>query len=132
MHSTTNESTGNLSVEYPSPSIKKTGTIDQASLTSHNPEPHVRRSPSESIKLAAPPFIYHFSNVSVSGWLPIILACQSDRGLAEARVVQYVCAHVRQARATSRAPSIRVHTLATPLITYCTSFVSFSGCLLIF
>uniref|UniRef100_A0A5K3EUN1 Frizzled domain-containing protein n=1 Tax=Mesocestoides corti TaxID=53468 RepID=A0A5K3EUN1_MESCO len=63
------------SVEYPSPTRNKTGTTEQALLTNHKPEPHVRRLPSESATLATPLIIYCSSVMSFSGWLLIFLAC---------------------------------------------------------
>uniref|UniRef100_A0A5K3FS59 SRCR domain-containing protein n=1 Tax=Mesocestoides corti TaxID=53468 RepID=A0A5K3FS59_MESCO len=62
---------GEWDVECLSPNRKKTGTTDQALLTNHKPEPHVRRLPSESIRLATPLYIYCSSFVSFSGWLPV-------------------------------------------------------------
>uniref|UniRef100_A0A5K3FK36 PPPDE domain-containing protein n=1 Tax=Mesocestoides corti TaxID=53468 RepID=A0A5K3FK36_MESCO len=56
-------------VEYPSPSIKETDATEQALLTNHKPEPHLKNRLSASTTLATPLIIYHFSNVSVSGWL---------------------------------------------------------------
>uniref|UniRef100_A0A5K3F298 Uncharacterized protein n=1 Tax=Mesocestoides corti TaxID=53468 RepID=A0A5K3F298_MESCO len=61
--------------EYPSPSMKKTSTTDQALFTNHKPEPHTRRRPSESATLATPLIIYFTSVVPFSGWLPSIPAC---------------------------------------------------------
>uniref|UniRef100_A0A5K3F5G3 Uncharacterized protein n=1 Tax=Mesocestoides corti TaxID=53468 RepID=A0A5K3F5G3_MESCO len=86
-------------VEYPSPNWKKTGTTEQALLTNHKSEPHVKRLPSESATLATPPIIYCTSSVSFSGWLLIFLACYwiaERQRLAEAGVVQYVCALIRR------------------------------------
>uniref|UniRef100_A0A5K3FD59 Uncharacterized protein n=1 Tax=Mesocestoides corti TaxID=53468 RepID=A0A5K3FD59_MESCO len=62
-------------VEYPSPSRKKTSTTEQALLTNHKPEPHVRRLPSESTGLATPLIKYCSSVMSFSGWLPSFPAC---------------------------------------------------------
>uniref|UniRef100_A0A5K3ELX5 Uncharacterized protein n=1 Tax=Mesocestoides corti TaxID=53468 RepID=A0A5K3ELX5_MESCO len=62
-------------VEYPSPNRKKTRTTEEALLTNHEPEPRVRRLPSESTALATPLIIYYSSVVSFSGWLLIFLAC---------------------------------------------------------
>uniref|UniRef100_A0A5K3EXZ5 Uncharacterized protein n=1 Tax=Mesocestoides corti TaxID=53468 RepID=A0A5K3EXZ5_MESCO len=55
--------------------MKKAGTTNQNLLTSHKPEPHVRRRPSESTTLAMTLFIYCSSFVSFSGWLLIFLTC---------------------------------------------------------
>uniref|UniRef100_A0A5K3FP57 L-serine-phosphatidylethanolamine phosphatidyltransferase n=1 Tax=Mesocestoides corti TaxID=53468 RepID=A0A5K3FP57_MESCO len=66
------------SAEYPSPSVKKTGTTEQTSLTNHKPEPHVRSHPSKSTTLAVSLIIYCFLYVSVSGWLHIFLECHSN------------------------------------------------------
>uniref|UniRef100_A0A5K3G042 Neur_chan_memb domain-containing protein n=1 Tax=Mesocestoides corti TaxID=53468 RepID=A0A5K3G042_MESCO len=62
-------------VVYLSPSIIKTGTTEQALLTNHRPEPHVRRYPSESTTLATLLNIYCTSVVAFSGWLLLFLAC---------------------------------------------------------
>uniref|UniRef100_A0A5K3FI52 Uncharacterized protein n=1 Tax=Mesocestoides corti TaxID=53468 RepID=A0A5K3FI52_MESCO len=62
-------------VEYPSHNRKKTGTTEQALLTNQKPEPHVRRLPSESTKLATPLIMYCSPLVSFSSWLIIFLAC---------------------------------------------------------
>uniref|UniRef100_A0A5K3G5Q1 Ovule protein n=1 Tax=Mesocestoides corti TaxID=53468 RepID=A0A5K3G5Q1_MESCO len=62
-------------VDYPSPNRKKTGITEQALLTNHKPEPHLRRRPSESTTLDTPLKIYCSSFVSFSGWLPILLTC---------------------------------------------------------
>uniref|UniRef100_A0A5K3EVW2 Uncharacterized protein n=1 Tax=Mesocestoides corti TaxID=53468 RepID=A0A5K3EVW2_MESCO len=56
--------------------MNMTGASDKALLTNHEPEPHVRRLPSESTTLATPLIIYCTSFVSSSGWLPLFLACQ--------------------------------------------------------
>uniref|UniRef100_A0A5K3G656 Uncharacterized protein n=1 Tax=Mesocestoides corti TaxID=53468 RepID=A0A5K3G656_MESCO len=61
-------------VEYPSPSVKKTGTTKQAVLANHKPEPHVGRIPFESTKLATPLIIYCTSSVSFSDCLLTFLA----------------------------------------------------------
>uniref|UniRef100_A0A5K3FWG8 Ovule protein n=1 Tax=Mesocestoides corti TaxID=53468 RepID=A0A5K3FWG8_MESCO len=61
-------------VEYPSPNRKKTGITEQALLTNHKPEPHVRRLPSESTTLPTPLITYCTSVVSFSDWLLIFLA----------------------------------------------------------
>uniref|UniRef100_A0A5K3FVI7 Secreted protein n=1 Tax=Mesocestoides corti TaxID=53468 RepID=A0A5K3FVI7_MESCO len=61
-------------VEYLSPNRLKNGTTEQALLTNHRPEPHVRRQPSESTTLAMPLIIYCSSVVSFSGWLLMFLA----------------------------------------------------------
>uniref|UniRef100_A0A5K3FZ90 Pleckstrin homology domain containing, family H (With MyTH4 domain) member 2 n=1 Tax=Mesocestoides corti TaxID=53468 RepID=A0A5K3FZ90_MESCO len=82
------------SAEYPSPRTKKTGTTEQALLTNHEPEPHTRRRLSESSTLATPLLLYHFSTVSVSGWLDGN-GKQRGRGLAESGVVQNFCELIR-------------------------------------
>uniref|UniRef100_A0A5K3FV40 Secreted protein n=1 Tax=Mesocestoides corti TaxID=53468 RepID=A0A5K3FV40_MESCO len=75
-------------VEYPSLSINKTGTTEQALLTNQKPEPHIRHLPSEPTMLATPLIIY------CSGPCPSLVGClpfshsigsQRDTGLAEAR-----------------------------------------------
>uniref|UniRef100_A0A5K3FS45 Uncharacterized protein n=1 Tax=Mesocestoides corti TaxID=53468 RepID=A0A5K3FS45_MESCO len=55
--------------------MNKTGTAEQALLTNHKPETHVRCPPSESITLVMPLIIYCSSVMSFSGWLPSFLAC---------------------------------------------------------
>uniref|UniRef100_A0A5K3FW13 Uncharacterized protein n=1 Tax=Mesocestoides corti TaxID=53468 RepID=A0A5K3FW13_MESCO len=52
-----------------------TGTTEQALLTNHKPEPHIRRLPSDSATLATPLIIYCISSMSFSGWLPSFPAC---------------------------------------------------------
>uniref|UniRef100_A0A5K3FXK6 PIR Superfamily Protein n=1 Tax=Mesocestoides corti TaxID=53468 RepID=A0A5K3FXK6_MESCO len=61
--------------EYPSHSMKKTGTTKQAVSTNHKPEPHVGRLPSVSTKLATPLIIYCSSFVPFCGWLLTFLVC---------------------------------------------------------
>uniref|UniRef100_A0A5K3G3I1 Secreted protein n=1 Tax=Mesocestoides corti TaxID=53468 RepID=A0A5K3G3I1_MESCO len=66
----------------------KTGTTEQALLTNQNPEPRVRRLPSESTTLATPLIIYCISSMSFSGWLLTFshaIGTQRDTGLAAAR-----------------------------------------------
>uniref|UniRef100_A0A5K3FFK3 Uncharacterized protein n=1 Tax=Mesocestoides corti TaxID=53468 RepID=A0A5K3FFK3_MESCO len=55
--------------------MERTGTTEQALMTNHRPEPHVRRLPSESPTLATPLIIYCASFVSFSCWLPALLEC---------------------------------------------------------
>uniref|UniRef100_A0A5K3FYN6 Uncharacterized protein n=1 Tax=Mesocestoides corti TaxID=53468 RepID=A0A5K3FYN6_MESCO len=54
-------------VGYPSPNRKKTGTTEQALLTTPKPEPPVRSLPSVSSTLATQLLIYCTSVVSSSG-----------------------------------------------------------------
>uniref|UniRef100_A0A5K3FIT3 Uncharacterized protein n=1 Tax=Mesocestoides corti TaxID=53468 RepID=A0A5K3FIT3_MESCO len=63
--------------------MKKTATTERALLTNHKPETQVRRRPPESITLATPLIIYCSS---------FAIGSQRNRGLAEASVVQNVCA----------------------------------------
>uniref|UniRef100_A0A5K3F3A6 ULP_PROTEASE domain-containing protein n=1 Tax=Mesocestoides corti TaxID=53468 RepID=A0A5K3F3A6_MESCO len=75
------------------------GTTEQALLTNNNPEPYFRHRPSESTTLPTRLIMYCPLFVSSSDWLHIFLACHwiTDRQeLAEASVVQYVCALVRR------------------------------------
>uniref|UniRef100_A0A5K3ENU0 Ovule protein n=1 Tax=Mesocestoides corti TaxID=53468 RepID=A0A5K3ENU0_MESCO len=58
-----------------SPNRNKIGTTEQALLTNHKPEPHVRRLPFESATLATQLVIYCTSVVSFSGWLSSFPAC---------------------------------------------------------
>uniref|UniRef100_A0A5K3FSI8 Uncharacterized protein n=1 Tax=Mesocestoides corti TaxID=53468 RepID=A0A5K3FSI8_MESCO len=79
--------------------MKKTGATVRALLTNHEPEPHVRRLPSESTTLATPLIIYCSSFVSYSGWLLMFLARhQNAEGhrIGCGQVVQYVCALIRR------------------------------------
>uniref|UniRef100_A0A5K3FHK9 Uncharacterized protein n=1 Tax=Mesocestoides corti TaxID=53468 RepID=A0A5K3FHK9_MESCO len=65
--------------------MKMASTIEQALLTSHKSELHVRRRPFESTTLAAPIILYRFSCVSVwlSAYPPRMpLERKTDRGLA--------------------------------------------------
>uniref|UniRef100_A0A5K3EVA4 Uncharacterized protein n=1 Tax=Mesocestoides corti TaxID=53468 RepID=A0A5K3EVA4_MESCO len=55
--------------------MKKTGKTEQALLISQKPESHFRRRPSDSATQSVPFITYCSSFVSVSGWLPIFLAC---------------------------------------------------------
>uniref|UniRef100_A0A5K3FZJ5 Secreted protein n=1 Tax=Mesocestoides corti TaxID=53468 RepID=A0A5K3FZJ5_MESCO len=76
-------------VEYPSPNMKITGSKEQALLTNHTLEPHVRCHPSESTKPATQLLIYCSYSC-----LPLVvcislqhaIGTQRDRGLAEASV----------------------------------------------
>uniref|UniRef100_A0A5K3F8Y9 Uncharacterized protein n=1 Tax=Mesocestoides corti TaxID=53468 RepID=A0A5K3F8Y9_MESCO len=76
-------------VEYPSPNRKKTGTAELALLTNYEPEPHVRRLPSESTKLATPLIIYStsISCPSLVGCLPFshAIGTPREKRLAETR-----------------------------------------------
>uniref|UniRef100_A0A5K3FXF9 Frizzled/Smoothened transmembrane domain-containing protein n=1 Tax=Mesocestoides corti TaxID=53468 RepID=A0A5K3FXF9_MESCO len=58
--------------------MNNTGATEQALLTNHKPEPHVRSLPSQSTTLATPLIIYCTSFVSFSGWLLIFLACHPN------------------------------------------------------
>uniref|UniRef100_A0A5K3FBC0 Ovule protein n=1 Tax=Mesocestoides corti TaxID=53468 RepID=A0A5K3FBC0_MESCO len=103
-------------------------------LTNHKPKSHVRSSPFESTTLATSLFIYYSSFVSLVDCISSshAIGSQSDRGLSENSVIQNVCALIRRHwRIHRRLPS-ESSTLATMLIIYCTSVVSFSGWLLIF
>uniref|UniRef100_A0A5K3F6G9 Uncharacterized protein n=1 Tax=Mesocestoides corti TaxID=53468 RepID=A0A5K3F6G9_MESCO len=75
--------------------MKKTGTTEQALLTNHKPEPHVRRRPSESTTLAAQLIIYPASLIDCI-YSSHSIGTQGNRGLAEVGVVQYICAHRRR------------------------------------
>uniref|UniRef100_A0A5K3F4E7 Uncharacterized protein n=1 Tax=Mesocestoides corti TaxID=53468 RepID=A0A5K3F4E7_MESCO len=78
------------SVEYPSPSVKKTGTTEQALLTNHEPQSHSK---------AAHPSPSRWSRRSLytapHSWLSLVsclssshaLRTQRDRGLAKAGIV---------------------------------------------
>uniref|UniRef100_A0A5K3EPI5 cDNA n=1 Tax=Mesocestoides corti TaxID=53468 RepID=A0A5K3EPI5_MESCO len=91
--------------------MKKTGTTEQALLTNHRPEPHVRRSPSESSTLPTPLIIYCSLFVSFSGWLPIFLACNWNAETQDwLRPGGPTCLRPNPTPLTTRqAPSIRVH-----------------------
>uniref|UniRef100_A0A5K3F6F9 Uncharacterized protein n=1 Tax=Mesocestoides corti TaxID=53468 RepID=A0A5K3F6F9_MESCO len=54
--------------------MKKTGTTKPALSTNHKPESHVRRLPSKSTTLA----VAHYIFLSVSNWLPIFLAAETE------------------------------------------------------
>uniref|UniRef100_A0A5K3EFW6 Uncharacterized protein n=1 Tax=Mesocestoides corti TaxID=53468 RepID=A0A5K3EFW6_MESCO len=84
---------------------------EQALLTNHKPEPHVRRLPSESTTLATPIIIYCSSLVSFSGWLPIILACHWNAGAQDwLKPGGPKCLRpIPTPLAPRQAPSIRVH-----------------------
>uniref|UniRef100_A0A5K3FBV7 Lysosomal trafficking regulator lyst n=1 Tax=Mesocestoides corti TaxID=53468 RepID=A0A5K3FBV7_MESCO len=116
---------GVATVEYPRQIINKTGPTEQALLTNQKPEQHVRRLLSESSTLATPLIIYCISSMSSSGWLLTFLACQWN---AERHRIG--CGQKPEPR-VRRLPSEST-TLATPLIIYCISSMSFSGWLIIF
>uniref|UniRef100_A0A5K3G1C6 Ovule protein n=1 Tax=Mesocestoides corti TaxID=53468 RepID=A0A5K3G1C6_MESCO len=63
-------------VEYPSPNRKTSGTTQQALLTNHKPEPHVRCRPSESATLATLPIVSCSSFVSFCSWLRLRITAQ--------------------------------------------------------
>uniref|UniRef100_A0A5K3G3D0 Cdc6_C domain-containing protein n=1 Tax=Mesocestoides corti TaxID=53468 RepID=A0A5K3G3D0_MESCO len=67
--------------------MEKTDTTEQALLTNHKLKPQVRSRPSESTTLATKFFIYCSA---------FAIRMQRDRGLAEASVVQYICALSRR------------------------------------
>uniref|UniRef100_A0A5K3F877 Uncharacterized protein n=1 Tax=Mesocestoides corti TaxID=53468 RepID=A0A5K3F877_MESCO len=86
--------------------MNKTGTTEQALLTIHKPEPHVRRCPSESTTLARPLIVYCTSFVSFSGWLVTFPACywKAERyRVGCGQVAQYVCALIRRHTASPSA-----------------------------
>uniref|UniRef100_A0A5K3EWF8 Ovule protein n=1 Tax=Mesocestoides corti TaxID=53468 RepID=A0A5K3EWF8_MESCO len=60
-------------VEYPSPIIKKTGTIKQTFLGNHKPERFFRYCPTQSTTLNLTHNIFRCSFVSISGFLNIFL-----------------------------------------------------------
>uniref|UniRef100_A0A5K3FGV0 Uncharacterized protein n=1 Tax=Mesocestoides corti TaxID=53468 RepID=A0A5K3FGV0_MESCO len=64
-------------------------------VTNRKPEPQVRRRPSESTTLATSTTLY--SCLSLVGCITSshAIGTQGDCGLAEASVVQYVCALIR-------------------------------------
>uniref|UniRef100_A0A5K3FAN7 Frizzled/Smoothened transmembrane domain-containing protein n=1 Tax=Mesocestoides corti TaxID=53468 RepID=A0A5K3FAN7_MESCO len=79
--------------------MKRTGTTEQALLTNHKPEPHVRRPPSESTTLATSFILYCSSFVSFSGWLLIFLACHWNterHRIGCDQMGQQVCALIRR------------------------------------
>uniref|UniRef100_A0A5K3G3C4 ORM1-like protein 2 n=1 Tax=Mesocestoides corti TaxID=53468 RepID=A0A5K3G3C4_MESCO len=109
--------------------------------------------------LAEPLILHHFSNVSVSGWLPIFLACHLNENRRDllrpawynmsaplhVTTIEYPSHNrkktgtTKQALLTNHRPGTHVRrlpsestTLASLLIIYCTSVVSFSGWLPIF
>uniref|UniRef100_A0A5K3FII4 Secreted protein n=1 Tax=Mesocestoides corti TaxID=53468 RepID=A0A5K3FII4_MESCO len=125
---------------------------EQASLTNHEPGPHVRRLPSESTTLATPPIIYCTSVVSFSGSLLIFLACLWNADTQNClRPGGPICLRLdlsphclqleypspngkktgstEQALLTNQSQSLPSEsaTLATALIIYCSSVESFSG-----
>uniref|UniRef100_A0A5K3F8U0 Fructose-bisphosphate aldolase n=1 Tax=Mesocestoides corti TaxID=53468 RepID=A0A5K3F8U0_MESCO len=75
-----------INVEYPGPSVNKTGAAELELLTNHKPEPHVKRHPPHCLRL-----LYTVSHACLSlvGCISSshAIGTQRDRGLAEARVV---------------------------------------------
>uniref|UniRef100_A0A5K3ESI9 Secreted protein n=1 Tax=Mesocestoides corti TaxID=53468 RepID=A0A5K3ESI9_MESCO len=80
------------------PTVKKTGSTEQALLANHKSEPNVRCCPSKSTTFTTTFLIWRFSFMSLPLWLAAYLPCmpleRRDSGLAEASV-QYVCAPIR-------------------------------------
>uniref|UniRef100_A0A5K3FAW2 LITAF domain-containing protein n=1 Tax=Mesocestoides corti TaxID=53468 RepID=A0A5K3FAW2_MESCO len=123
--------------------MKKTGATEQALLTGHKPQPHVRRCLSESNTLAAPLIICCFLHLPVFFRLLIFLG--SHWNARKVANVEYPSPNRKrngteeQVLLTNHKPEPRVRrlqsestTLPTPLISCYTSFVSFPGWLLIF
>uniref|UniRef100_A0A5K3ELB0 Transmembrane protein n=1 Tax=Mesocestoides corti TaxID=53468 RepID=A0A5K3ELB0_MESCO len=140
--------------------MKETCTTEQTLLTNHKPEPPVRRGPSESITLATPIiYVLHLIHVllwlaanlprmplerrETEYWLKLVWSNMSAR--LYVATVEYPnpsmkeTGTTKEALLTNQKPEPRVShlpsesaTLATPLIIYCSSIVSFSGWLLIF
>uniref|UniRef100_A0A5K3FXZ7 G_PROTEIN_RECEP_F1_2 domain-containing protein n=1 Tax=Mesocestoides corti TaxID=53468 RepID=A0A5K3FXZ7_MESCO len=110
---------------------KTTGTTEEALLINHKPEPHVRCLPSKSITLATLLII----SAPHSGWLPLFVVCywNAERHrIGSGQVVQYFCALIHRYQPHVRRLPSESTTLATPLIIYYKSVVSFSGWLLAF
>uniref|UniRef100_A0A5K3FJC2 Glycolipid transfer protein domain-containing protein n=1 Tax=Mesocestoides corti TaxID=53468 RepID=A0A5K3FJC2_MESCO len=77
--------------------MKKTGTTEEALLTNHKPETHVRRRPSESTMWLHRSLYTAFKScLSLVDFLSSLCATgtQRNRELAEASVVKYNCAFI--------------------------------------